>query len=148
MRKGIKSISFFGKKLNNARSNYSATQLELLAAIESLNHFKPYLMFRKFILRTDHRALLALKNTKSPVPMLFKWSFFPNEFDYGIEYIKGEQNPANTLSRLKSNMVASIKSQTIVFCKKIKENLIMNYLLYHTWARNPWKYDIQTIKEI
>ena len=78
-------ISFFSKKLTEAQSKYSATQLELLAVVETLDHFKPYLMGAKFTLRTDHKALLALKHTKNPDSMLFRWSLFLDEFDYEIE---------------------------------------------------------------
>jgi hypothetical protein len=67
-----KAISFFIKKLNDSQAKYSATQLELLAVIESLTHFKPYLIHKDFVLRTDHQALQALKHTKSPDSMLFR----------------------------------------------------------------------------
>jgi hypothetical protein len=129
--KGDEPISFFSKKLNDAQSKYSATQLELLAVIETLNHFKPYLMYKKFTLRTDHKALLALRNTKSPDSMLFRWSLFLSEFDYDIEYIKGETNPADVLSRMDQKTVCSISNtkKTIIIDPETQNRLISEYHL-------------------
>lgn len=136
-------VSFFSKKLNDAQSKYTATQLELLAVIEILDHFKPYLMYKKFTLRTDHRASLALKNTKCPDSMLFRWSLFLTEFDYNIEYIKGEENPADVLSRLKPKVATSImqpKKSIIVDFESQKKNHCC--LSYRTGAWKCWQHDL------
>ncbi|MGL5709061.1 MAG: pol polyprotein, partial [Aeromonas sp.] len=93
-------VSFFSKTLNDAQSRYSATQLELLAVIETLRHFKHYLIHKRFLLKTDHEALLALNHTKNRNSMLFRWSLLLSDFDFDIEHIKGENNPADILSRL------------------------------------------------
>ena len=145
-------ISFFSKKITDSQAKYSATQLELLAVVETLDHFKPYLMCSKFILRTDHKALLALKHTKNPDSMLFRWSLFLDEFDYEIEYIKGENNPADILSRLEPKTVTAIMScqKQIVVENETKRKLIEAYhnelghaspanMIYHLSKKYEWK---------
>lgn len=46
-------IAYYSKKLNKAQRNYLATELELLAVVEAIKHFRCYLYGRKFIVITD-----------------------------------------------------------------------------------------------
>ncbi|MGL5708055.1 MAG: RNase H-like domain-containing protein, partial [Aeromonas sp.] len=73
-------VSFFSKTLNDAQSRYSATQLELLAVVETLRHFKHYLIHKRFLLRTDHEALLALNLTQKRNSLLFRWTILLSDF--------------------------------------------------------------------
>jgi len=64
--------------------------------------FKKYeylLRDRYFILRTDHRNLTYLNESASP--KVRRWKMLIAEFDFSIEYIKGEDNiVADAQSRL------------------------------------------------
>ena len=51
-------IVYFTGKLNPIQYNYFATDQEMLAIIETLKHFHPYLHGTKFIIYTDHRPLM------------------------------------------------------------------------------------------
>ena len=53
-----KPIAFASRFLNNLESRYSTNELELLAVVWSLEHFKYYLYGTEFILQTDHQALI------------------------------------------------------------------------------------------
>ena len=55
-----RAISFFSKKLSQAQRIYSTFERECLAVICALEHFRVYLLGRKFRLRTDYRALAWL----------------------------------------------------------------------------------------
>ena len=101
----------------------------MLAVVESIRHFKPYLSFNKFLLRTDHQALTALKNTKNSSSLLFRWSLFLSEFEFDIEYIKGDTNPADALSR--KSICSIIDSNiTVIVDDDIKNQIITYYHLY------------------
>ena len=50
-------IAYFSRVLNNAQKNYSATDKECLAIIESVEHFNTYLYGKKFKLVSDHEPL-------------------------------------------------------------------------------------------
>ena len=51
----------------------SVTRKELLAVVVFLNHFRQYLLERKFILQTDHGSLVWLLNFKEPEGQLARW---------------------------------------------------------------------------
>lgn len=55
--------------------NYSITEKELLAIIPSrLEIFRRFLLGKKFILRTDHKALEGLNITENLSGKLVRWS--------------------------------------------------------------------------
>ncbi|KRH93336.1 pol polyprotein, partial [Pseudoloma neurophilia] len=96
----LKMVSAFSKTLDPAQKNYSVTDKELLAIVKSLEHFRHFLLGKEFILRTDHRALTYLHTCKNPTSRLLRWSLRLQEFQFKIEYISGEKNSADSLSRL------------------------------------------------
>ena len=49
-----KPISFASRTLNKAERNYSATRLEMLAAVWATELFRPYVYGLPFTLRTEH----------------------------------------------------------------------------------------------
>ena len=97
-------VSFFSKKLSSAQRNYSTFERECLAVICALEHFRVYLLGRKFTLRTDHRALAWLfsKEPKASA-RISGWLATLMEYPIVIEYVKGTENTiADALSRLDS----------------------------------------------
>ena len=102
-----RAVSFFSKKLSSAQRNYSTFERELLAVICALEHFRVYLLARKFVLRTDHRALQWLFS-KEPTASarISGWLATIMEYPIVIEYVKGTENSiADALSCLDSNAV-------------------------------------------
>lgn len=71
-----RSIAYFSRKLNKAHKNYSATELECLAVVEAVKHFKCYLYGRKYTIITDHRPVKLLLTLKYPISRLARWSLF------------------------------------------------------------------------
>lgn len=57
-------VSYYSRTLNKAEQNYSTTGKELLAIVDSVKHFRPYLFGKKFIIITDHKPLTWLMNCK------------------------------------------------------------------------------------
>ena len=58
-------ISYSSRFLNSSEQKYSTNDLELLAVVWSLKHFKYYFYGSKFELQTDHQAPLSvLKNNR------------------------------------------------------------------------------------
>ena len=100
-------VSFFSKKLSSAQRNYSTFERECLAVICALEHFRVYLLARKFTLRTDHRALAWLfsKEPKASA-RISGWLATLMEYPVVIEYVKGSENSiADALSRLESSAI-------------------------------------------
>ena len=53
----LRPCAFHSRRLNKAEENYSATDRELLAIVDSLRAFRHYLHGLQFVVRTDHAPL-------------------------------------------------------------------------------------------
>ena len=105
------------KTLDKAQTNYSVTDKELLAVVKCLEHFRHYLLGKKFLLKTDHKALEYLWQTKNPSSRLLRYSLKLQDYNFEPIYIKGENNPADFLSR---PIIASVEAPELSEENKIK----------------------------
>jgi len=97
-----KAVSFASRTLNDTEQNYSTVEKEMLAIIEEIKYFRPYLFGKKFKIVTDHRPLIWLLNFKEPGSKLVLWRFKLLEYEFEIVYKKGSQNVfSDALSRTK-----------------------------------------------
>lgn len=85
-------VAYFSKKLQPYESNYSISELECLAIVETLDYWHHYLYGKKFTVITDHQALQWLSKMKKPRSRLFKWSLKLGQYDFIIQYKPGDQN--------------------------------------------------------
>ncbi|UYV83545.1 hypothetical protein LAZ67_23001432 [Cordylochernes scorpioides] len=96
----IYPVQYFSRTLRPHEKNYSISELECLAIVESVEKFRIYLMGRKFTIFSDHHALQWLKTIKNPSGRLFRWSLRLSSNEYEVRYIKGKlQYEADLLSR-------------------------------------------------
>jgi len=80
--------------------NYCSTELEALAVVWAVRHFRPYLYGHTCHLFTDHMALKSLLNTPHPSGKLARWGLTIQELDLHIHYRPGKTNKAaDALSR-------------------------------------------------
>ena len=93
-------IAYYSKSLNPAQQKYCTTRRELLAVVATLDHFKGYVWGPKFLVRTDHAALVWLKNLKNIQGMLARWLAKLQQFHFDIIHRPGAQHGnADGLSR-------------------------------------------------
>ena len=87
-------IAYASRFLNNLEQRYSTNELELLAVVWALEHFKYYLYGSHFTLQTDHQALLsALKENrgnKTYQSRLTRWVDRLLQFLFSVEHIPGK----------------------------------------------------------
>lgn len=82
-------IYYASRTLDNAQSNYSTTENELLAFIFVLEKFRSYLLCTKVIVYSDHADLKYLLKEKEAKPRLVHWILLLQEFDIEIREKKG-----------------------------------------------------------
>ncbi|KAI4291275.1 hypothetical protein PAPHI01_0549 [Pancytospora philotis] len=120
-------IHTFSRALDKAQKNYSTTDLELLGIVKSLEHFRHYLLGRSFKLRTDHRALIFLQDCKSPTSRQLRYALMLQDYEYDIEHVKGELNPADSMSRYVGNI--QVNTETPLLTVAQRKDILNDYHL-------------------
>jgi transposase InsO family protein len=93
-------VSYYSRKTTREESLYSSYELEGLAIVAALDRFRVYLLGIPFVIRTDCNSLKLLANKKDLNPRIGRWFVKLSEYNYTIEYQKGENNQvADALSR-------------------------------------------------
>ncbi len=89
-----------GQLHSTLEKNYSASDIECLAIVDTVCHFEAHLVGRKFMLETDHQALQYLKTKRSPNKRLTRWAVFLQGYTFEVRYRPGTRNGnADGLSR-------------------------------------------------
>ncbi|KAL4303036.1 hypothetical protein GQ457_10G010080 [Hibiscus cannabinus] len=100
-------IYYASKTLNDAQTNYTTTEKEMLAVIFAFDKFRSYLIGTKVTVHTDHSATKYLLSKKDAKPRLIRWILLLQEFDIEIIDRKGTENQvADHLSRLENKDIA------------------------------------------
>nr|GEZ78437.1 reverse transcriptase domain-containing protein [Tanacetum cinerariifolium] len=101
--KHFKPIHYASKTMNDAETNYTRTEKEMLAVVYAFKKFRLYLIMNKSIVHTDHSALKYLFAKKDAKPRLLRWVLLLQEFDFKVLDTKGAENlAADHLSRLEN----------------------------------------------
>nr|GEX10415.1 hypothetical protein [Tanacetum cinerariifolium] len=101
--KHFKPIHYASKTINDAESNYTTIEKEMLAVVYAFKKFRSYLIMNKSIVNTDHSALKYLFAKKDGQARLLRWVLLLQEFDFKVLDTKGAENlAANHLSRLEN----------------------------------------------
>ena len=111
-------VAFESRKLNSAELNYTVTEKEMLAVVHALRVWRCYLEGAEFTVFTDHVSNTFFQTQPNLSRRQARWSEFIQRFGvFKWEYLKGERNVADALSRgdvtaSSSQNVDSDKDQT------------------------------------
>ena len=101
-----KPIAFMSKALGVAKKSWSTYPKEMLAILEAIRLWRPYLLGRKFYIQTDQRSLNFLLEQRITTPEQQKWVAKLLGYDYEIIYRPGRENAAaDALSRKQGSHV-------------------------------------------
>nr|GFA67527.1 reverse transcriptase domain-containing protein [Tanacetum cinerariifolium] len=101
--KHFRPIHYASKTMNQAKTNYTTTEKEMLAVVYAFKKFRSYLIMNKSMVYTDHSALKCLFAKKDPKARLLCWILLLQEFDFKAIDTKGAENyVVDHLSRLEN----------------------------------------------
>jgi hypothetical protein len=93
-------IAFFSEKLSDAKHRYSTYELELYAVVQSIKHWRHYLIHSDFILFTDHDSLRHINSQKKLSSKHARWFDYLQQFTFVLKHKAGVENRvADALSR-------------------------------------------------
>nr|GEX44566.1 reverse transcriptase domain-containing protein [Tanacetum cinerariifolium] len=128
-------IHYASKTMNQAETNYTTTEKEMLAVVYAFEKFRSYLIMNKSIVYTDHSALKYLFAKKDVKVRLLRWILLLQEFDFKVIDTKGAENyAADHLSRLENPY------ENIFDPKEINETVPLESLnkVSHQDPSTPW----------
>jgi hypothetical protein len=106
-------VAYYGRALQPAEKNWTVTEIELLAALEAIRNWRPYVWGRRFKLVIDHAALRWLHTMKDqvsggPASRLTRWALKLSEYNFEVEHKPGANHcDADAISRLVAAIVNS-----------------------------------------
>ena len=92
--------------LTTHEKNYHSTKLEFLALKWAITeHFKEYLLYQPFLVKTDSNPLTYFMTTPNLDATGHQWVSALAKYDFWLEYQKGQDNAmADTLSRVTTHL--------------------------------------------
>jgi hypothetical protein len=84
-------FAYASRQLNTPERSYSASELEMLALIWATEYFSCYTYGKRFLVRTDHAALVYLQNFSSQIGRLLRWSLKLAQLDFVVEHKAGSK---------------------------------------------------------
>ena len=84
-----KVIGYYSRSLTKSERSYCVTHRELLAVVDSLKHFHPYLYGVPFVIRSDHGSLRYFLNFRNLEGQLCRWSEYYNSYNFKLIHRPG-----------------------------------------------------------
>ena len=115
-------LAYTSKALSPSNQNKSTYDKEMLAIVRAATRWRPYLIGRRFQIKTNHKSLKYFLERKISSPEQQKWVTKLLGFDYEITYKKGKENVlVDALSQLPEQAeVSAISLPTSDFLEDIK----------------------------
>ena len=105
-------VAYASKTLSAREINYSTTEKEAFAIQFGTQHFRVYLLGRKFTIITDHNPLSWLQSME-PKGRIARWLVDLQEFDFEVKHRPGRvHNNCDGLSRLPVKLAPEVIQQS------------------------------------
>lgn len=139
-------VEYYSRRTSEVESRYHSYELETLAVVRAVEHFRHYLYGRHFEVYTDCNSLKASKNKKDLTPRVHRWWAYLQGFDFDIIYREGSRMAhADYLSR---NPLPNLESSDTVNTITVAEPKTVKFVeLHHGWLSVEQKRD-QEIQDL
>lgn len=85
-------IAYYSRAFSTAVRSRSVYENELMPLVLTVQHWRPYLVGRPFVIRTDHHSLRYLLQQKIAPPTQQLWVAKLLGYDFTIEFCPGKTN--------------------------------------------------------
>ncbi len=94
-------IAYGSRSLTTTEQRYSQTEREALAVVWACEHFHLYIYGKPVNIYTDHKPFVAIYGnaTSKPPARIERWALRLQPYQTTVHYRKGEENPADYMSR-------------------------------------------------
>lgn len=143
-----KVLAFAIRVLDRREANYSVTRRELLAIVHFVKYFRHFLLGKRFILRSDHKALSFMFSCKEPIGRLARWTEILSEFSFEIQFRPGTRHSnADSLSRYPFNITQPNDNPEQL--APLTEQILTVFAVQRPIAEMPsdWTISLEFIKE-
>ncbi|XP_031500328.1 uncharacterized protein LOC116264325 [Nymphaea colorata] len=111
-------IAYMSKALTSRAKPLSTYEKELLAIVIAVEKWRPYLIGRRFIVRTDQNSLKYMLKQRVSTPTQQRWLAKLLGYDFEIEYKKGPDNKAaDSLSHLTEQLMTLSVVETDIWTR-------------------------------
>ena len=102
--------AYHSRKLAGAELRYPVIEKEALSIVNACQVFRSYLIGVRFVLLTDHKPLIAIKQAASRNSRVYRWSLSLKDLNFEVNYVPSYKNTiADYLSRPPQAVVESEK---------------------------------------
>lgn len=84
-------VAYFSRRTTDAESRYHSYELETLAVVRAVEHFRHYLYGKHFLVVTDCNSLKASKSKINLTPRIYRWWAILQAYDFDIIYREGRR---------------------------------------------------------
>ena len=85
-------IAYGSRSLNKSERQYCTTRKELLAIVNFIKHFRPYLIGKQFLVRSDHQPLKWIFKLQDPTGQTARWLELLAAYDFQVNYRPGKKH--------------------------------------------------------
>lgn len=86
-------VAYFSKRTSEHETRYHSYELETLAIVNSVKHFRVYLLGITFKIVTDCNAVKSTFTKKDLLPRVARWWAYLQDFNFELTYRKGSSLP-------------------------------------------------------
>ena len=90
--RNVLPVTFFSRQMSESERNYSATEMEALAVVATVEYFVYFLYGPSFVVYTDYRPLVSLLSSRILNRCLRGMALKLSSYDIDIRYRKGSDN--------------------------------------------------------